>query len=808
MYTLKIITLALLLVILSVAVSLAPIFSPVANAGENAKYRLTVNATPSDSRIRVMNIKPKYRHGIALKPGKYDIKVTRSGYESKRWWVEIKDADITVDVTLSQLGAKELPKKNYPNGSNTDNIALWQYALQLRKTKPDLFAGAQGVLLLKIETNSQAEKNGLRRGDIVIAYAGQPINSVGQLGSIVQANATKRKIKLRFIRANTVKTVKVRGGQIGIQLSTSINFFSLLEWFETEFLTALQAQDNEKLNQLFIDNPHLVEQYQRLLTRIVDKGTKEDAEWARNVTKVVEEIFQTLYLPPSYIVVIQLLKEGTKASISADYSTALEKLQSGLKQAQKLEHQYYISEFLRNIGVVHTKLGQYQKALEYHELALIITRNIDYMSGFGNTLFLIGGVYKDWGQYPKALEYLQQALVIKRGIGDKFMESTCLTSLGIIYRDLGSYEKALEYLQQALVIDRAFDDKRSEGSDLSDIATVYHGLSQYQKSIDYLEQALKIRRNLDDKSGELSNLSDLGGVYQDLGEFQKSLDYLQQAMKIAYDIDDKRDMGNILNKIGNVYKGWQQYQKALDYFQKALAISRQLNPRQVDNKKRKAIALSNIGVVYLKLEKSQKALDYLQQALAIDQEIPDIAGIGADLMNIGGVYMVLAQNQKALDYFQQSLEIMRDINNKHGEANNLANIAGVYRNWGQYQKALDYYQQALAIHQKIDSKHEIEKDLSNIRDIRNQLNMPLYDNTFGQKAEDNRNINIGGGIRTPYNDKEISKKNIAKVVGGLVAWLIIIGAIIAMIGLIIKVNNRKKQASEIATEVKQKFGKK
>jgi hypothetical protein len=83
MHILKTITLALLLIIFSIAVPLVPILSSVANAGENAKYRLTVNATPSDSRIRIMNIKPKYRHGIVLKPGKYDIEVTRSGYEKE-----------------------------------------------------------------------------------------------------------------------------------------------------------------------------------------------------------------------------------------------------------------------------------------------------------------------------------------------------------------------------------------------------------------------------------------------------------------------------------------------------------------------------------------------------------------------------------------------------------------------------------------------------------------------------------------------------------------------------------------------------
>jgi hypothetical protein len=42
-----------------------------------------------------MNIKPKYKPGIALKPGKYDIYVTHPGYVSKRMWVEIKEADLS-----------------------------------------------------------------------------------------------------------------------------------------------------------------------------------------------------------------------------------------------------------------------------------------------------------------------------------------------------------------------------------------------------------------------------------------------------------------------------------------------------------------------------------------------------------------------------------------------------------------------------------------------------------------------------------------------------------------------------------------
>ena len=68
-----------------------------------ACYKLTVNAIPSDSRIRIMNIKPKYKHGICLKKGRYDIYVTRKNYNSYREWIKIEESDVSIDdITLEK----------------------------------------------------------------------------------------------------------------------------------------------------------------------------------------------------------------------------------------------------------------------------------------------------------------------------------------------------------------------------------------------------------------------------------------------------------------------------------------------------------------------------------------------------------------------------------------------------------------------------------------------------------------------------------------------------------------------------------
>jgi hypothetical protein len=67
------------------------------------KYSLTVTATPPTSRIRIMNIKPKYRPDICLTPRRYDIYVTHRGYHSYRKWITIKEADVSLEVTLTRL---------------------------------------------------------------------------------------------------------------------------------------------------------------------------------------------------------------------------------------------------------------------------------------------------------------------------------------------------------------------------------------------------------------------------------------------------------------------------------------------------------------------------------------------------------------------------------------------------------------------------------------------------------------------------------------------------------------------------------
>ncbi len=76
---------------------------PVSQQVEPTKYySLTIRAIPSDSRIRIMNIKPEYEDGIQLPPGKYRIRIDKTGYSVHEEIVTIEDSNVITQMELEE----------------------------------------------------------------------------------------------------------------------------------------------------------------------------------------------------------------------------------------------------------------------------------------------------------------------------------------------------------------------------------------------------------------------------------------------------------------------------------------------------------------------------------------------------------------------------------------------------------------------------------------------------------------------------------------------------------------------------------
>jgi len=76
-----------------------PVLETVTTELPNGQVTLTVLVSQSDAVIRVMNIKPKYKQGMALKKGEYDIEVTKPKHMTYRKWITLTE-NTTLNIEL------------------------------------------------------------------------------------------------------------------------------------------------------------------------------------------------------------------------------------------------------------------------------------------------------------------------------------------------------------------------------------------------------------------------------------------------------------------------------------------------------------------------------------------------------------------------------------------------------------------------------------------------------------------------------------------------------------------------------------
>ncbi|MBF0193698.1 MAG: serine/threonine protein kinase [Magnetococcales bacterium] len=73
------------------------IISPTQKAN---KFSLTIKTKPAKARIRILNILPQFKQGMALVPENYHIEISHTGYKTKKMWIKIKNRDRVLNIEL------------------------------------------------------------------------------------------------------------------------------------------------------------------------------------------------------------------------------------------------------------------------------------------------------------------------------------------------------------------------------------------------------------------------------------------------------------------------------------------------------------------------------------------------------------------------------------------------------------------------------------------------------------------------------------------------------------------------------------
>ncbi|MBF0380643.1 MAG: serine/threonine protein kinase [Magnetococcales bacterium] len=66
------------------------------------RFKLTVKTTPKNARIRILNIAPQFKQGMALEPDNYRLEISHPGYETKKLWIKMKNRDRVLNIKLTR----------------------------------------------------------------------------------------------------------------------------------------------------------------------------------------------------------------------------------------------------------------------------------------------------------------------------------------------------------------------------------------------------------------------------------------------------------------------------------------------------------------------------------------------------------------------------------------------------------------------------------------------------------------------------------------------------------------------------------
>jgi len=88
------------------------------------QYALTIRVKPLDARIRILNIKPRYRAGIRLDPGDYHISVSRSGYVTRNEWIRLGRSDLTHEIALEKRTVSAAPAGSTSTVAGIEMVAI------------------------------------------------------------------------------------------------------------------------------------------------------------------------------------------------------------------------------------------------------------------------------------------------------------------------------------------------------------------------------------------------------------------------------------------------------------------------------------------------------------------------------------------------------------------------------------------------------------------------------------------------------------------------------------------------------------
>lgn len=273
---------------------------------------------------------------------------------------------------------------------------------------------------------------------------------------------------------------------------------------------------------------------------------------------------------------IILLSMGRTASISGDYSLALDYFNKAVEALDKTDNHKERCRAYINRGIVEKNLGNFNAALENFDVASDIAAENNVQDQLASSLTNRAIVYFSSGDYNKAAENYQLAMDIYKVLNDSTRYAVLTMNLGLVYWQWNKNDLALKMLLEA-------KDVLEQTNKSVELAKLYNNLGRLysqdlgdnNKALEYYQRSLEMRELIGNQVGIAIVLANMGRIYSDMKTYDKAVDHLKRSQNISKMIGYKEGEALAYYYLGQTFKTRKQFQTSNSYMDSTLMIAKE-----------------------------------------------------------------------------------------------------------------------------------------------------------------------------------------------------------------------------------------
>lgn len=310
------------------------------------------------------------------------------------------------------------------------------------------------------------------------------------------------------------------------------------------------------------------------------------------------------------------LNELFKATFISSPSLALDYGQRGLQLARRLHYVRGVYRLCNNLGVWHSRRGNYKESLNYYQEAKKSLMVIRDPSMSADCEMNIGSVYYKMGAYDRALDQYALATRLYQAIGDTLRMLDAVNNIGAVYMEEGRYPEALEAQMAALKGREVQGDPVQIAITLCNVGTIYQRQGMTVEAMATFQRALQLSASAEDHFGRVAAMTSIGELLAGSGEYRLADSMLRESRVIASEIGDQFGLANATVSLADLHERQGRLDSAYAAYAQALNVFNYIGRMQGV-----ATALNRIGYLEMKRKHGDAARTALERSLTLSDSL-------------------------------------------------------------------------------------------------------------------------------------------------------------------------------------------